>query len=50
MITVDDPTDFDSWEVLVEAERREPDPGRLNEFIARQTAQETKEQIAKWFK
>lgn len=50
VITVDDPTDFDSWEVLVEAERREPDPGRLNEFIARQTAQETKEQIAKWFK
>jgi len=37
VIIADDPADFDTWEVLLDADRVEPDPGRLNEFIARQT-------------
>ena len=37
VIVVDDPVDFDTWEVLLDADRFEPDPARLNEFIARET-------------
>ncbi|MEQ9106252.1 MAG: hypothetical protein RLO04_02155 [Limnobacter sp.] len=50
VIIADDPVDFDTWEVLLDADRVEPDPGRLNEFIARQTSPELREQIVRWFK
>jgi len=50
VIVADDPTDFDTWEILFEANRFEPDPGKLNEFIAQQTTSELKEQIVRWFK
>lgn len=50
VITATEPNDFDTWEVLLEADRIEPDPYRLNEFIAQQTTQELKEQIVRWFK
>ncbi len=50
VIIADDPADFDTWEVLLDADRVEPDPGRLNEFIARQTSPELREQIVRWFK
>lgn len=50
VIVVDDPVDFDTWEVLLDADRFEPDPTRLNEFIARQTTPELREQIVRWFK
>lgn len=50
VIIADDPADFDTWEVLLDADRVEPDPGRLNEFIARQTSPELRDQIVRWFK
>lgn len=50
VIVADDPADFDTWEVLLDADRFEPDPARLNEFIARQTTPELREQIVRWFK
>jgi hypothetical protein len=50
VILAEDPNDFDTWEVLLEADRFEPDPSRLNEFIAQQTTQELKEQVVRWFK
>lgn len=50
VILADDPTNFDTWEVLLDADRVEPDPSRLNEFIAQQTTPELKEQIVRWFK
>ncbi len=49
-IVAEDSHDFDTWEVKLEADRIEPDPYRLNEFIAQQTTQELKEQIVRWFK
>lgn len=49
-IIAEAPDDFDTWEVKLEADRIEPDPYRLNEFIAQQTTQELKEQIVRWFK
>jgi len=42
--------DYDTWEELVEAVRHEPDPERLNEFLAVQMSQGFREQIIKWFK
>lgn len=35
VIIADNPEDFDTWENLLDADRVEPDPVRLNEFIAR---------------
>jgi hypothetical protein len=49
-ILANDPSDFDTWETLLEAERFEPDPARLNEFIAQQASPEMKDQIVRWFK
>lgn len=50
VIVVDDPTDFYTWVTWLEADRVEPDPIRLNEFIAQQFPQEKKDKIIKWFK
>lgn len=44
------PDSFDHWDVRYEAERIEPDPSRLNEFIAQQLSEGLKEQIIRWFK
>lgn len=44
------PGDYDSWEVLAEAVRHEPDPERLNDFLAQQVSQQFRERIIKWFK
>jgi hypothetical protein len=44
------PEDYDTWEEVVEAVRHEPDPERLNEFLAVQMSQGFREQIIKWFK
>jgi hypothetical protein len=50
VILADDPTNFNTWEVLLDADRVEPDPNRLNEFIAQQATPELKDQMVRWFK
>jgi hypothetical protein len=50
IIVVEDPEIFNSWETLLDADRFDPDPERLNEFIAQQTSTELKDQIVRWFK
>ncbi|MFM2056280.1 MAG: hypothetical protein RLY71_665 [Pseudomonadota bacterium] len=51
LILIDgDPSDYEAWEQILEATRIEPDPSKLNEFIAQQTTNELKEQIIRWFK
>jgi hypothetical protein len=42
-----DPADWDTWEELEEARRREPDPDRLDEFINVQLSQAAHERIAR---
>lgn len=49
-ILADDPADFSTWNPKLDAERVDPDPNRLNQFIAEQTSAEIKEQIVRWFK
>lgn len=50
VIVAEDPANFDAWDLMLDAERFEPDPDKLNEFIAQQTSDQLKEQIVRWFK
>lgn len=50
IIIAAEPSNYDTWEEIVEAVRYEPDPERLNEFLAQQVSQGFREQIMKWFK
>lgn len=48
LIIASDPSDSETWETLVEPLRVDPDPSALNEFIARQLSEGTKETLAQW--
>lgn len=50
LITFSDPANYETWEDLVEAERSEPDPRRLNDFLATQFTAEQCEKLIKWFR
>src|SRR5262245_47874552 len=47
VIVIGDPADFDTWEEREEARRVEPDPQRLDEFIAAQLSSEAHDRIAR---
>jgi hypothetical protein len=44
------PSNYETWEELVEASRHEPEPQRLNDFLSKQVSQGFREQIVKWFR
>lgn len=50
VITVTEPDDYEHWETLVEAERLEPDPSKLNDFIATQLSDYVKEKLQRWYR
>jgi hypothetical protein len=50
LVVAASPSDYDTWEEIVEAVRHEPDPERMNDFLAQQVSQGFREQIMKWFK
>ncbi len=50
VIVAESPDDYETWEELVEATRHEPDPERLNDFLAKQVSQGFREQIIAWFR
>jgi hypothetical protein len=47
LIVMSDPADFATWEEREQARRSEPDPQRLDEFIAVQLSQEAHDRIAR---
>jgi hypothetical protein len=47
VIVIGDPADWDTWTELEEAHRVEPDPQRLDEFIARQLSDAARDRIAR---
>ena len=47
VIVMGDPADWDTWEEREEARRVEPDPQRLDEFIAVQLSPEAHDRIAR---
>ena len=50
LIVASDPENFDTWTVLEEGERAEPDPARLNNFIRNQLAESSRDKIVRWFR
>lgn len=50
VIVVGEPENYESWEERVEANRHEPDPAKLNNFLSKQVSQAFKEQINRWFR
>lgn len=50
LITLDDPTDFGTYEVHVEAERRVPEPFVVNEFLTDQLSDKSRDKIRLWLK
>jgi hypothetical protein len=47
VITMGDPAKWETWEELEEARRNEPDPERLDEFIAVQLTREAQDEVAR---
>lgn len=47
VVTAGDPSNYDTWEELEDAERHEPDPDRLDQFIGTQLSELTKGKIAR---
>jgi hypothetical protein len=50
VITVSQPDDYDTWDELVEPTRHEPDPERMNDFLAQQLSQSFRDEFMKWFR
>ncbi len=46
LITAEDPSNYETWEDRVDAERHEPDPERLDEFISAQLSDSAKRKIS----
>lgn len=49
-VAFSDPSDFKTWEVHVDADRREPDPEMLDEFIATQIPDSAKHELQRWLR
>ena len=47
VVTAADPRDYDTWEELEEAHRVQPDPEKLNDFIAAQLSEHTRSLISR---
>lgn len=41
---------YDTWDFVVQGERREPDPAELDDFIERQVSEDNKKRLRKWLK
>lgn len=50
VITFSDPAQYDTWDERVEPIRREPEPRKLNDFLATQFDKEQLERIVRWFR
>jgi len=50
VITVGDPTEYETWNERVEAIRSEPDPRKLNDFLAKQLTHDQLERVVRWFR
>lgn len=50
VITAGKPDDYTTWDEVVDPVRADPDPRRLNDFLAKQFTKEQLEQMMKWFK
>ena len=49
LIVVDNPREFDSWDIRLDANVEEPDPTKLDEYIANRISEKGKDDIRRWF-
>ena len=50
VILAADPSDYDTWDEVVESVRNEPDPERLNDFLSQQVSLSFRETVIRWFR
>ncbi|MEO8902407.1 MAG: hypothetical protein ABI488_10495 [Polyangiaceae bacterium] len=50
VIVMGKPDDYETWEENVEAKRFEPEPRKLNDFLAKQLTHEQLERLVRWFR
>ncbi len=50
LIVAADPLNYEDWDRVVDAARQQPDPEKLNEFIASQFDQNLRDRIIRWIK
>ena len=50
VVTFSAADNYETWEVRVEADRNEPDPADLNDFLASQASSTFKDHIQRWFR
>ena len=48
IVLTENPNDVESWEIMVDAIRHEPDPARLDQFLADLPGDNMKQQLSKW--
>jgi hypothetical protein len=48
LIAAHDPADFGTWRTLVAAQRTQPAPHELNEFLSQQLGTKARERLARW--
>ncbi|MGK9171349.1 hypothetical protein KXR53_33990 [Inquilinus limosus] len=48
VVLVEQPGDVESWEILLDALRHEPDPARLDRFLNDLPSEDMKRQLSKW--
>jgi hypothetical protein len=48
IVLTEKPDDVESWEIMLDAIRNEPDPARLERFIADLPDDNMKKQLSKW--
>lgn len=48
VVLVEVPADVETWEILIDAARHEPDPSRLDRFLVDLPSDEMKKQLSKW--
>jgi len=49
VIIAEKPSDYETWDEVVEPVRAEPVPKRLNDFLAQQFSEKQREQISRWW-
>ena len=50
VIIASNPSDYDTWDEVVESVRNEPDPERLNDFLSQQVSLQFRETVVRWFR
>lgn len=48
IVLAEQPEKVETWEIMIDAIRHEPDPSRLDRFLADLPSENMKKQLSKW--